>query len=67
MADLTTLADVRELIRHLPAEERDMDRWRYVAKLLEAAARGAHTVDLVVTLRLVFEMEGVECQIRRAR
>lgn len=39
---LKTPADVRELVeRHLPAECRERDTWRHVAKCLDDAARAA--------------------------
>jgi hypothetical protein len=62
--NLTTLADVRILIRRLPAEWREKERWRHVAACLEAAARGADTVEVAVALRLVLAMEGVECRTK---
>jgi len=37
---LKTLADVRELVGHLPGECRERDTWRHVAACLSAAARG---------------------------
>jgi hypothetical protein len=39
--DLVTLADVRTLIRHVPAERREMTTWRYVASQLAESAAGA--------------------------
>ena len=60
---LTTLADVRELLRHVPKERRALDTWRHVADELEAAARGdGDTVQVSVALRLVLSMERVQCQ-----
>jgi hypothetical protein len=60
---LKTLADVRKLVeKHLPAETRQKSTWRHVAKCLDEAARGADTVHLVVALRLVLMLEGVECR-----
>jgi len=35
---LKTLADVRELIGHLPADRRALDTWRHVSKQLTQAA-----------------------------
>ncbi len=57
---LSTLADVRELLRHLPKETREKDTWRYVAAQLDEAARGADPVTVSVPLRMVMSMEGVE-------
>ncbi len=59
---LSTLADVRELMRHLPRHTREKDTWRHVAAMLEAAARGDDTVDVAVPVRMVLSMEGVECR-----
>jgi len=50
---LNTLADVRELMRHLPQDRRARRTWRRVAADIEAAAVGA---DIEVFL------EGVECK-----
>ena len=38
---LKTLADVRELMRHLPEDRRARSTWRYVAQQLAEAAVGA--------------------------
>ena len=42
---LTTLADVRELMRHLPEDRRARPAWRYVQKQIEQAATGADMAD----------------------
>ena len=60
---LRTLADVRELMRHLPEDRRARSTWRYVASQLDQAAAG--TIDpgeAAIALRLVLMLEGVECQ-----
>ena len=59
---LKTLADVRKLIRHLPAEHRERPTWRHVAAELEQAAAGADTVDVAVALRLALMLENVDCR-----
>jgi hypothetical protein len=38
---LKTLADVRKLVRHLPAERRKLNTWRHVAKQLAALPMAA--------------------------
>jgi hypothetical protein len=38
---ITTLADVRKLMRHLPKDHREMSTWQHVAAELEKAADGA--------------------------
>jgi hypothetical protein len=59
---LKTLADVRELVeRHLPAERRARDTWRHVSKQLAQAAKGGDINDVVVSLRLVLQLERVPC------
>jgi hypothetical protein len=59
---LATLADVRALMRHLPADHRERQTWRHVAGELEKATAGADVVDVLVALRLVLSLEGVECR-----
>jgi len=59
---LSTLADVRELMRHLPRQTREKDTWRHIAAMLEKGARGGDTVDVAVPLQMVLSMEGVECR-----
>jgi hypothetical protein len=60
---------VRTLIdRHLPADYRAKETWRYVSKLLAGAAKGEEDVgDVEIALRLVLAMEGVECGGRGKR
>jgi hypothetical protein len=58
---LKTLADVRELMRHLPAGHRERSTWRYVEKQLEEVAAGADAADVSIALRMVLSLEGVEC------
>jgi hypothetical protein len=59
---LTTLADVRELMRHLPKDHREKSTWQHVEKQLNAAALGdVDTVDVAVPLQMVLSMEGVKC------
>jgi hypothetical protein len=60
--DLVTLADVRELLRHLPEEYRARETWRYVTMKLNVAARDAPVIDVVVPLRMVLLMEGITCR-----
>jgi hypothetical protein len=59
---LQTLADVRALLRHLPAATRDKATWRYIADRLDEAGRGADAIDVAVALRLVLALEGVPCR-----
>lgn len=60
---LRTLADVRALFRHLPAERRDRDTWQAVARIVAEAAAGAADVDQVdAALWLIFQLERGECR-----
>jgi hypothetical protein len=59
---LRTLADVRELIRHLPAEHRKSRTWRYVAAELEKAAGRGDVAEAAIALRLALMLEKVECR-----
>jgi hypothetical protein len=59
---LRTLADVRELMRHLPAEHRNSRTWRYVAGQLEKAASGGDVAEAAIALRLALILEHVECR-----
>jgi hypothetical protein len=53
---------VRELVeRHLPAEWREQDTWQHVTTRLHHAARGGGINDVVVSLRLVLQLERVPC------
>jgi hypothetical protein len=61
---LTTLADVRKLIQHLPASHREFYTWRHVAAELDQAAASADVVDVAVALRLVLMLEHVECHLK---
>jgi hypothetical protein len=62
---LKTLADVRELMQHLPEENRSKATWRYVASQLDQAAAGKlDAVEVEIALRLVLMLEGVKCRPR---
>ncbi len=62
VATLSTLADVRALIEHLPNDHRDDPTWRHVAAQLEQAAVGVEVVDFGIALRLALMLEGLEYQ-----
>jgi hypothetical protein len=64
VATLTTLADVRVLIEHLPEDHRADPTWCHVAAQLEQAAVGLDVVDLGIALRLALMMEGLEHQAK---
>jgi hypothetical protein len=59
---LTTLADVRELTRHLPDDHREFSTWQHVAAELDKAAAGADVTGLAIALRMVLMLENVECR-----
>jgi hypothetical protein len=57
---LKTLADVHELLRHLPKEYRAKSTWQYVEKQLNEAAHGTiDAIDVAVPLRMALMLEGV--------
>jgi hypothetical protein len=56
---LTTLADVRELMRHLPKDHRAKTTWQHVEKQLNAAALGeVDMIDVAVPLQMVLSIGG---------
>jgi hypothetical protein len=59
---LTTLADVRTLLGHLPKHARHKTTWQYIADQPEEAARGADTGDVAVAFRMVCSLEGIPCR-----
>ncbi len=59
---LATLADVRVLMQHLPADRRERSTWRRVAADIEAAAAGGDIEGAAIGLRMVLMLEGVECR-----
>jgi hypothetical protein len=61
---LTTLADVRELLKHLPEGHRERSTWHHVAACLDEAAAGGDTIDVAVPLKMVLSMEGVPYQTK---
>jgi hypothetical protein len=64
LTTLTTLSDVRELLKHLPKGHRERSTWRHVAAYLNEAAAGDSTVDVTVPLQMVLSMEGVPYQLK---
>ncbi len=58
--DLRTLADVRELLTHLPERCRDKSTWQHVIACLEEAALDGDTQNVAVPLKMVLSLEGVE-------
>jgi hypothetical protein len=61
---LKTLADVRELMRHIPADRRERSTWRHVDAELGKAAAGADPADVAIALRMVLMLESVECRLQ---
>jgi hypothetical protein len=62
---LRTLADVRKLIRHLPAERRRLPTWQRVAADIEDAARGGDVTGASISLRLILMIERVTVRLER--
>ena len=56
---LQTLADVRSLIGHLPADRRRFDTWQAVERRLNKAALGGNIEDVAIALRMVLMLERV--------
>lgn len=61
---LRTLADVRTLLRHLPAETRAKSTWAHVADELTKAAAGGDVVDIYVPLQMVLSLERIPWRIK---
>jgi hypothetical protein len=61
---LKTLADVRELLKHLPKGHRERSTWRHVAACLNEAAHGGDAINVTVPLKMVLSMEGVPYQAK---
>jgi hypothetical protein len=61
---LTTLADVRELLKHLPKGHRERSTWQHVATCLDEAVRGGSIIDVTVPLQMVLSMERVPYQLK---
>ena len=59
---LRTLADVRALLSHVPAQRRQFNTWRHVAKCIDDAARGGDIASAVIALRMVLMLEHVTCE-----
>jgi hypothetical protein len=57
---LRTLADVRELLGHLPERCRDKSTCEYVADRLTEAASNGDTQSVAESLKMVLSIEGVE-------
>jgi hypothetical protein len=49
---LTTLADVRKLIGHIPKERRQLSTWQHVEAQLNAAAKGGDVGNASVSLMM---------------
>lgn len=56
---LRTLADVRDLLRHIPADRRKLSMWQHVARSLNEAAVGGDPADVSIALRMVLFLERV--------
>ena len=62
---LTTLADVRKLMQHLPADRRARATWQYVeAQLADAAVGKIEPAEARAALQIALLLEGVTCRPR---
>jgi hypothetical protein len=61
---LRTLADVTELLRHLPKEHRAKETWQHVAAQLDGAAYGDDPANVAAALQMVFGMERVDYRLK---
>lgn len=59
VATLTTLADVRALIKQLPEGHCSSPVWRHITTQLERSAAGIEVIDLGIALRLALLLEGL--------
>jgi hypothetical protein len=59
---LVTLADVPELLGHLPKDALRKETCQYVNAELTKAAYGAYPADVSVALQMVLSLGGVECR-----
>jgi hypothetical protein len=57
-----TLADVRELLTHLPERCQEKSTWQHVIACLEEAALDGDTQNVAVPLRMGLSLEDVECR-----
>jgi hypothetical protein len=57
---LRTLADVRELLGHLPERCRYKSTWQHVIACLEKATLDGDTQNVAVPLKMVLSIEGIE-------
>ena len=56
---LKTVADVRELLKHVPPDRSRLSTWQYVEKCLNEAAASGDAAGLSVALQIVFQLERV--------
>jgi hypothetical protein len=63
---LKTLADVRELLRHIPAERRQLHTWQHVEKTLQECATGDDPVNISIALQIVLQGERVPYSVKKS-
>lgn len=63
---LSTLADVRDFLEHIPKQRRQFSTWQHVEAELEKAAADVDTAQLSIALRMMFQLESVEYQMKEA-
>ena len=64
--DLKSLADVRDLLKHIPAERRRDNTWQHVEAELKKAAAGGDAAQLSIALQMVLSLERVDYQTKEA-
>jgi hypothetical protein len=63
-ARLSTLADVRDFLKHVPKATRDKETWQHVEAELNKAAAGGDTKQVSIALEIVLSLEGAEYQAK---
>lgn len=63
---LSTRADVRDFLEHLPKERRQFSTWKYVEAELEKAANSHAVARLSSALQMVFQLQHVEYEMKDA-
>jgi hypothetical protein len=61
---LSTLADVRNFLKHVPKERRQLSTWQHVEAELAKAAAGADATQPLIALQMAFQLESVEYRLR---
>jgi hypothetical protein len=60
---LSTIADVRDFLKHIPKARREFSTWQHVEAELNKAAAGTDTTQLSIALQMVLVLENVEYHV----